>query len=123
MAKKILIVDDDPTSNTLVSFLLKSHGFDTVVASDGDIGLNKVNSENPDLIILDITMPNMDGFTFLSEMKARKGDMIPPVIMLTAKESFEEIFKMEGVVGYFVKPLDSDKFLKCVRSCFSQDAD
>ena len=121
MPQKILIIDDDPTSNTLVSFLLKSHGFETAVASDGDVGLNKVNSEDPDLIVLDVSMPSMDGFTFLNELKARKPDSIPPVIMLTAKENMKEIFQMEGVVDYFVKPLDSDKFLACVKKCLSQD--
>jgi DNA-binding response OmpR family regulator len=109
--KKILVVDDDPTSNTLVSFLLKTNGYESIVALDGDIGLNKVISEKPDLIVLDVSMPKMDGFTFLSELKLRVADEVPPVVMLTSKDNMQDVFKMEGVADYFVKPLDSEKFL------------
>lgn len=122
MQKKIMVVDDDSTSNTLVSFLLKSSGYETVVASDGEEALNKAKEEKPDLIVLDVGMPKMDGFTFLGELKRVSGSQCPPIIMLTAKDQMQDIFRMEGVLAYFVKPLDSDKFLSKVRRYFEKQA-
>ena len=114
MKKKILVIDDDPTTQTLVGFLLKNHEYAVIIAADGDEGLEKARSENPDLIVLDIAMPKMDGFSFLNELKEEKGGNIPPVIMLTSKGNMQDVFEVEGVAAYFVKPLDSDKFLSKV---------
>ena len=114
MAKKILIIDDDPTGTTLTSFLLRSNDYDVSTALDGMEGLRKADEENPDLIVLDVQMPNMDGYTFLREFKKaryNKNLTLPPIIMLTAKEEMQATFKMEGVAAYFVKPLESEKFL------------
>ena len=115
MPKKILIVDDDAMSNTLVGFLLKTNSYEVVSAQDGQEGLEKAKQEKPDLIVLDVMMPKMDGYTFLHELKRSSDGKIPPIIMLTAKDQMEVTFKMEGVADYFVKPLDTDKFLKRVK--------
>lgn len=109
--KKILVIDDDPTSNTLVSFLLKSNDYDVSVAKDGDEGLQKADEIKPDLIILDVMMPKKDGFTFLTELKQKNMLNIPPIIMLTSREQMEATFKLEGVAEYFVKPVDTKKLL------------
>ncbi len=114
MPKKILIIDDDPTGTTLTSFLLKTNDYEVETALDGKEGLVKADEFNPDLIVLDVQMPNMDGYTFLKELKRsryEKGAKIPHIIMLTAKEQMESTFKMEGVAAFFVKPLETEKFL------------
>ena len=118
MSEKILVIDDDPTSNTMVGFLLKSHGYNVVLACDGQEGLEKANQEKPDLIVLDIMMPKMDGYTFLRKLKQTNLLAIPPVIVLTSKDKMEDSFRIEGVFDYFVKPLDTQKLLKRVQECF-----
>jgi len=120
--KKILIIDDDYTGTTLVSFLLRSNGYDVIAAFNGEEGLEKANQEKPDLIVLDIMMPKMDGYTFLRKLKQVNILNIPPVIMLTAKDKMEETFRMEGVADYFVKPLDTEKFLKKIKELLPKEA-
>ncbi len=122
MKHKILIVEDDPTSSKLVEFLLKTNDFLPLTAFDGQEGLEKASQEKPDLVILDIIMPGMDGYTFLRELKSRMGMDTPPVIMLTSRDQMQDIFKMEGVVDYFVKPLETEKFLMKVRECLKGES-
>lgn len=123
MPKKILVIDDDPTSNMLVSFLLKSSGYIVLVAVDGQEGLTKADQEKPDLIVLDIMMPKMDGYTFLRKLKSLLHLKIPPVIMLTCKDQMEETFKMEGVADYLVKPLETDRLFKKVKELVPPEGD
>ncbi len=103
---KILIVDDDKINTALVKFNLSERGYGVVQAEDGAEGIEKVKEFNPDLIILDIQMPYMNGYEFMAELKRVQGAETTKVIMLTANETMEDIFKMEGVKGYFVKPVD-----------------
>lgn len=114
MSKKILIIDDDPMTLTMVNFLLKTNDYVTVTATDGQEGLVKYEQEKPDLIVLDVQMPKMDGFTFIQELKRVSDLKVPPIIMLTAREQLQSVFKMEGAVEYFVKPLDTKKLLKSI---------
>ena len=119
MAKKILVVDDDPTNMALVCFLLKNNEYEPVVAADGEEGLEKFKNENPDLIILDVEMPKKDGYTFLMELKQIQTKPVP-VIMLTSKEQFQDIFKIEGVSDYIVKPLNTEQFLAKVKNILNR---
>ena len=105
MAHKILLIDDEKINVALVKFGLAAKGYEIVVAYDGDDGLKMVQEEKPNLIILDIQMPRMNGFEFMSELKGIQGFETTPVIMLTANETMEDVFKVEGVKGYFVKPV------------------
>jgi len=118
MRKRVLIVEDDTTSATLVNFILKTNDFEVETAADGEEGLKKFGEFNPGLIILDVMMPKMDGYTFLRELKRNYPTQVPSVIMLTSKDHMEEVFRMEGVRDYLVKPLDSKEFLKKVEQCF-----
>jgi len=115
MPKKVLIIDDDPTNVALVQFLLKTNEYEAIVARDGEEGLEKAKQEKPDLIVLDIQMPKMDGYTVLLELKKIEALRMTPVIMLTAKETLQDVFKMEGVSDYIVKPLDTESFLIKIR--------
>ncbi|MBF0593494.1 MAG: response regulator [Candidatus Omnitrophica bacterium] len=106
MSPRILIIDDDRLNITLLKFSLKEKRFEVTTAGDGIEGLQAVAAERPDLIILDVQMPNMSGFEFMSELKSLPGGANIPVIMLTANENMQDIFFSEGVKGYFVKPIN-----------------
>ncbi len=118
MKKKILIVEDDPTSAKLVEFLLKTNDYDPFVAYDGEEGVKKFQKNQPDLIVLDIQLPKMDGYTFLQKIKSL-GQNIPPVIMLTSRDQMKDLFQMEGIAAYFVKPLPTEPFLAKVKECLN----
>jgi CheY-like chemotaxis protein len=116
MARKILLVDDDRLNTTLLRFAFKESGCEVITADNGREGLEAVEREKPDMIILDIQMPEMSGFEFMSEIKTFPGGSEIPVIMLTANENMQDIFFSEGVKGYFVKPINPPQLLAKVRS-------
>jgi DNA-binding response OmpR family regulator len=106
---KILIIDDEKINTALVKFNLSEKGYEVIQAQDGAEGIERVKEFQPDLIILDIQMPFMNGYEFMAELKRIQGVETTPVIMLTANETMEDIFKMEGVKDYFVKPVPMDQ--------------
>ncbi len=112
MPKKILLIDDDPTLIKMVQPFLESRGFSVAVAVDGEEGIEKVKADRPDLIILDVQMPRMNGYTFILEMKKISGAGSIPVIVLTAKVGMAEIFKVEGVKEYLTKPFKPEVLLE-----------
>lgn len=105
MAHKILIIDDEQINTTIVKFGLSEKRYDVSTAKDGQEGLDLVKQQKPDLIILDAQMPNMNGYEFVGEIKRVEGAQNIPIIMLTANETMEGMFKLEGVKEYFVKPV------------------
>ncbi len=114
MAKKILVVDDEPDLVKALKIRLESKGYKVVPAFDGEEGIKKVEEENPDLIILDIMMPKMDGFTTLKQLKKRcinRNIPLPPVIVLTAKGKMQDLFAIEGIKDYVVKPFEYQDLL------------
>ena len=117
MAFKILVVDDDRLNTALVSFFLKQQRYEVFVAQDGAEGLEAVRDFKPDLIVLDIQMPKMSGFEFMNELKRILGPAMPPVIMLTANDNMQDIFFIEGVKGYYVKPVDPVKLEAGICAC------
>lgn len=102
---KILIVEDEVTLQKTMTDYLKGEKFEVVAASDGLQGLGMARSENPDLIILDIVLPKMDGFKVLEEIKKDPALQKVPVILLTNLESPEDIQKAfeKGATTYLVK--------------------
>lgn len=112
MAKNILIVEDDHATVKIIQNFLESHGFSITVAHDGQEGLEKLKTNPPHLVILDIQMPIMNGYTFVFEMKKFPELKAIPIIVLTAKEGMAEIFKVEGVKEYVVKPIQPDSLLE-----------
>ncbi|MBZ0167563.1 MAG: response regulator, partial [Candidatus Omnitrophica bacterium] len=106
MAHKILVIDDERVSLSLVKFGLAANQYDVSTAEDGDVGLEMVKSVKPDLIVLDIGMPKLNGYEFMQELKALEGHERTPVIILTANETMEDVFKLEGSQEYIVKPVD-----------------
>ena len=120
MAKKILIVEDEIELIDMLRIRLEANGYQVITAFDGQQGLERAKSEKPDLIIMDIMMPKKDGWTFVREMKTDDSIKRIPVIMLTAKEGMEDMFKLEGVKGYVTKPFEAEELLLRVKLCIGE---
>jgi len=108
MAKTILAVDDDLVNLKVLQSRLQKEGYTVVVAMDGELALYKLETLTPDLIILDVQMPNMNGYVFILELrKIPKFEQLP-VIVLTSYNEMEPIFKFNNVQHYIVKPINFD---------------
>ena len=116
MSKKILVVDDEPNIVDILRFNLQREGYEVVAAYDGQEGLDKARSEGPDLILLDVMLPLMDGFQVCEEL--RKTDRRTPIIMLTAREEERDrVMGLElGADDYVVKPFSVRELLARVRT-------
>jgi CheY-like chemotaxis protein len=125
-AKKILIVDDEPHVVTYLETFLQDNGFATVAASNGKEAMAKVEADRPDLICLDITMPEESGVKFYRSLKESPDFQSIPVIIVTAvtgyagdPESFRTFISTRKQVpppeGFFSKPIDKTEFLAAVR--------
>lgn len=109
--KKILVVDDEQQLALAVKIRLQSRGYEVVTANDGKRGLEALEQEHPDLIILDVLMPVMDGYSCLREINARIGRGKLPVIILTARDRMKDLFELEGIEDYLIKPFDHEDLL------------
>ena len=115
MAKKILFADDDANLMEVLLLRFKTAGFETVGAYDGEEALIKMRAEKPDLVVMDITMPKMNGYALVREMKSDADLKDIPVIVLSGKDSMQDIFQIEGVGTYLVKPFEFDDLLAKVK--------
>src|SRR3954454_12229976 len=115
---RILVVDDEPDIQLLTRINLERDGHEVLTASDGGDALSAVSDSPPDLIVLDVMMPEVDGWTVLTELKSRHGDAASeiPVILLTALGSPLARAKggIEGAVRYLTKPIDLDELRDAV---------
>jgi CheY-like chemotaxis protein len=111
MAKKILVIDDEPHILKMVKSRLEANNYEVVVAFDGVGGLEKVASEKPDLVISDIMMPKMHGYEFVKKIKADPATKDIPVIMISIKEKMKDLFELEGVADFIVKPFTPEELL------------
>ncbi len=113
MKKRILVVDDEVELVKAIRVRLEHVGYEVSVAYDGPEGLEKSKLEKPDLILLDVMMPGLDGFEVLSRLRANPETQHVPVIMLTAKGDTESMFKAHdlGSTDYFIKPFDTKELL------------
>jgi len=118
--KKILAVDDEKHIVRLVQVNLERAGYAVVTASDGKEALEKVQAENPDLVVLDVMMPYMDGFEVLQNLRRNPATRDIPVIMLTAKAQDADVFKgwQSGVDCYLTKPFNPMELLSFVKRIF-----
>lgn len=104
MAKKILIIEDDEFLRNLIIRKLAEEGFDVVKADDGEEGLEKARTENPDLILLDLVLPKIDGFKVLNEIKKDPATAPIPVIIISNLDQKEDIKKTSKlIVDYIIK--------------------
>jgi diguanylate cyclase (GGDEF)-like protein len=114
---RILIVDDDPDIARSLRFRLQKKGFDCVLAANGLEALEKIDTHHPDLVLLDVMMPKMDGFTACREIRKRNAWCRIPVIMLTAKgDTLDKVAGIgEGADDYVVKPFEFEELLARIR--------
>ena len=116
MSKNILIVDDAASIRQVVGIALKGAGYNVIEAVDGKDGLSKLNGDKIHLIISDVNMPNMDGITFVKELKQLPAYKFTPVIMLTteSQEAKKQQGQAAGAKAWVVKPFQPQQMLAAV---------
>ncbi len=114
---KILVVDDEPSIVEVVELILKDKGYDVITAFDGEEALKQVRSQSPDLVVLDLKLPKMDGHAVHKALREDEKHKDIPVIMLTACGELEKMQKgMEtGAVAYIMKPFDNAVLLGVIK--------
>ncbi len=114
---KILIVDDEIQFIDLVQMRLEANGYEVITADNGEVGLEKARHENPDLIVLDLMMPVMDGYTMLKELRKVEQIKDIPVILCTAKShrDDENNGQKAGADDYIKKPFESSELLAKIK--------
>jgi len=120
---KILIVDDEISLSQMVKMWLEDYGHEVITAYDGKEGIEKVQSEKPDLVVLDIRMPVMNGYEFMRTLGTTLNDLVKPlvpIIVLSVKEKTEEMFKLAGARGYLSKPCDPSVLLAKIEELLSE---
>jgi two-component system, chemotaxis family, chemotaxis protein CheY len=117
MAKIILAVDDSASIRQMVSFTLKSAGYEVVEAVDGMDGLDKAKSRPINLVLTDQNMPRMDGLTLIKNLRTLPQYKSTPILMLTTESSdaMKSQGRTAGATGWLVKPFDPQKLIEVVR--------
>ncbi len=119
-AKKILVVDDEQQLALAVKIRLQSRGYMVSLAHDGQQALQEAAKERPDLIILDVLMPGMDGYSCLRELNIRFGRSKIPIIVLTARDRMKDLFELEGIEDFVIKPFDHEDLLLRIERVFKR---
>ncbi len=122
MTRKILIVDDEPNIVVPLQFLMERNGYDTAVAQSGEEALEAISKENPDLILLDIMLPGIDGFEVCEIVKLKPEWKHIKIIFLTAKGREVDIAKgmVLGADEYITKPFLNKQIVECVQRLLSR---
>ncbi len=117
MGKKVLAVDDSKTMRDMVSFTLKGAGYEVVEAADGLLALDALGSNQVDLVITDINMPNMDGIGLVKALRQNPTHSSTPILVLTTEsdDSKKNEGRAAGATGWIVKPFEPEKLLKVVQ--------
>lgn len=115
MAKKILLVDDEEKLVANMRVFLEMNGYEVVSAHNGKDGLDVAIKEKPDLIVSDVMMPKMDGYSMLKELKTNDDLKATPVVMLTAKEGLSDLCEIEGSAQFLVKPFELNALLDVIK--------
>lgn len=116
MVKKILVVDDEQSIVTLLQYNLEQAGFSVLTASDGEEGLRLASLENPDLMVLDLMLPKLDGIEVCKRLRQQK--VMVPILMLTAKDDeFDKVLGLElGADDYMTKPFSPREVVARVKA-------
>jgi CheY-like chemotaxis protein len=110
----VLVVDDDPGTRRAIAALLTDEGYDVATAADGSAALTRLHDIHPQLILLDLHLPDMDGIGVINHLAAR-GSAVP-VLTMSASPLPDSLPQHTPVVGHVVKPFDIDEFLRVVAS-------
>ena len=115
--EKILIIDDEAQLVDMFKMRLEANNYDVIAAYDGEEGLDKAQKENPDIILLDIQMPRMDGYQTLKKLREDSRTESIPVIMLTAKSQAVDVSQAAGLGAndYIVKPFDPQTLMQKIK--------
>lgn len=124
--KKVLVVDDDQDDLRMITMILEPEGYEVVTAENGVEAIRKVESEDPDLVLLDVMMPELDGFAACDKLKSSPESQGVPVVLLTgvAKQITKTKYPIDGVLRaqaeeYLEKPVDPEELLRVVASFLS----
>ncbi len=123
--KSILVVDDNPDIVTIVKTILEGKGFGVQSAINGSEAFSQLGEQKPDLIILDVMMPQMDGLEVLRKLRETPDYLSIPVILLTAKVQYEDVLKgyKLGADYYITKPFTSSQLINAINFMLSNDQD
>jgi CheY-like chemotaxis protein len=122
MGKNILVVDDDPVGGALMEARLSKEGYSVVRTINGQKALAAAQHMKPALIVLDVEMPEMNGYTFMNELRKIDGIKDTPVIVLTAHEENKGIFARKGIGNYLVKPVNFDALFAAMKKLLPETA-
>ncbi|MBI5643263.1 MAG: response regulator [Deltaproteobacteria bacterium] len=116
MAKTIMVIDDSASIRQVVNITLKKAGYDVIEACDGRDAIGKLQGQKVNLMICDVNMPNMDGISFLKNIKTSASYKFTPVIMLTteSQENKKQEGKMAGAKAWVVKPFKPEQMLEAI---------
>lgn len=122
MSKKILVIEDDPASLRLTQYMLEHKGYEVLTAVNGLDGLKKARSEEPDLVILDVMLPGMDGFDICYNLRAEPQTAKMPILMLSAKarEVDMDTGRKVGADNYITKPVDPAEIISSIEVLLAQ---
>ncbi len=117
MPRKILVIDDEPDMQKLLKIRLEQENYQVITAGDGDAGVKMAEQEAPDMILLDIMMPKMDGYSCLKELRNLPATKNTPVLMLSGKEEekVRDLFAFQKISGYIEKPFELDDVVARVK--------
>lgn len=121
MPRTVLVVEDEPDNRLLIGMILRGEGYEVVEAEDGAIGIEKARQIQPDLVLLDVMMPGLNGFEVHERFKADPALQHIPVVMLTALAQQSEVERAVtlGVQGYVTKPFEPEELLSAVATHIS----
>jgi len=116
MSKTFLIVDDSASMRQLIAFTIKDAGYDVLLAENGTDALEKLSRVKIDVVITDLNMPEMDGITFIRELRGRADYKFVPIIMLTteSQEAKKQEGRAAGASGWIVKPFSPSQLMAVV---------
>jgi DNA-binding response OmpR family regulator len=126
MCKKILIVDDEPDIVKVVAFRLEKEGYEVHIATDGEKALEVLEQDKPGVVLLDITLPRLNGYEVCARMKANKALKDIPVIFVTASlstEEFKQRFLETGAQGYVFKPFEFGVLSQKIKDIMNKEKD
>ena len=120
--QSVLIVDDEPMARTLLRLMLVRAGFHVAEAEDGFDAIDKVRKSQPDVVLLDVMMPGMDGFTVCETLRNEPATAGIPIIMLSAKTDLDSINKglRAGATVYLTKPISPEELTQHVKEALIQ---
>ena len=117
MAKKVLVIDDEPEMLSLVKYTLEQGGFEVSTCDNGRTAWDEIAKVKPDVLILDVMLPGIDGYSLQLKISQDPGLKDLPIIILTALEPSKTLFqKFPQVVGFMTKPFKTEELLKTVKS-------